>query len=974
MIRRSKPTAFRLAALPAAVAFAMVPGQSEAQDAPPDPPPTSGEPVTLDRIEVTGSRIKRTDLETSQPIFSLNREEIQAQGLTSVGDVIQNLTANGSALNTQVNNGGNGETQVTLRNLGSNRTLVLVNGRRWVGGTGLGGAVDLNTIPTAAVERIEVLKDGASTIYGSDAIAGVVNVILRKDFDGAEANAFIGSFDKGDGYKQSYDFTIGSVGERWSAMIGIGYVKEEAVLAGDREISAVPVFGSLPGTGFSASSPNGNFSIFDPDAGTFSQPDGEYGFFVPTPGVGPGFRGNPGLANAGDTYNFAPVNYLITPQERYSLFTNGSLDITDTLRFKVTATYNQRRSEVNGAETPLTNDASSGPPDSPIGISRDSLFNPFGQDINEFFRRMVEAGPRRFFGDVRTVAFHGMFEGTLEFADRAFDWEAGYFYGENKANNTTAGLFQTSAVLNAVGPSMLVNGVPTCVTVAGDASTAIAGCVPMNLLGGAGAITPQMLAYTTFIGHDELGFKQKTYYANIGGELFEMPGDAGPLAFSFGVEHRTESGFDQPDALINSGDTSGSKRTATSGGYSVDEAYLELSIPLLKDLPFARLLDVSLATRYSDYSTFGDTLNSKFGFRWKPIDDLMIRGNWSEGFRAPSIAELFTGQADSFPAIQDPCAGSLQGVPNPNIPAGCAGIPQYNQSNTQIRITVGGNTNLLPETSTSKTLGFVYNPSWLPGFDISLDWWQIDIKSAIIVQTGQAIIDGCHRAGIAANCALIVRTPGGQVNNLLAVPNNIGTFFNEGYDMTVGYRLPETAWGKFSFVWDTTYFAVSTTDLNGDGVITQDPVDGEGGNNVGKYFGAAFVNNWRIRSNLSARWELGDWGATWFARYYSKQDEVCIGTPNVPAAQRARLCSDPTRITDLDGAGPAPRPRNRIPSVVFNDVAVFWKTPWNAKVTLGVNNVLDKDPPVAITAFANSFDPQYDIPGRFFYMQYNQKF
>ncbi|SFK38612.1 TonB-dependent Receptor Plug Domain, partial [Lysobacter sp. cf310] len=159
----------------------------------------SKDPTTLDRIEVTGSRIKRADIETSQPIFSLSREDISAQGLTSVGDVIQNITSNGSTLNSTFNNGGNGETRVNLRNVGSNRTLVLVNGRRWVGGTGLGGAVDLNTIPTAAVERIEVLKDGASTIYGSDAIAGVVNVILRRNFEGAEANAYIGAFDKGDG-------------------------------------------------------------------------------------------------------------------------------------------------------------------------------------------------------------------------------------------------------------------------------------------------------------------------------------------------------------------------------------------------------------------------------------------------------------------------------------------------------------------------------------------------------------------------------------------------------------------------------------------------------------------------------------------------------------------------------------------------------------------------------------------------------
>ena len=233
-------------------------GAAFAQDAP--APEQAPEATTLDRIQVTGSRISRVEIETSQPIFSLDREDIQAQGLTSVGDVIQNLTANGSTLNSTFNNGGNGETRVSLRNLGSNRTLVLVNGRRWVGGTGLGGAVDLNTIPTAAVERIEVLKAGASSIYGSDAIAGVVNVILRTDFQGAEANAFYGQFDKGDGARQGYDLTIGTTDERFSAMFGAGYVKEEPVMAGDREISATPYVrtGNLLG---STSTPNGRYGF-----------------------------------------------------------------------------------------------------------------------------------------------------------------------------------------------------------------------------------------------------------------------------------------------------------------------------------------------------------------------------------------------------------------------------------------------------------------------------------------------------------------------------------------------------------------------------------------------------------------------------------------------------------------------------------------------------------------------------------------
>jgi iron complex outermembrane receptor protein len=956
-----------------------------------DAAPAQEEATTLDRVQVTGSRIKRADIETSQPVFTLNREEIQAQGLTSVGDVIQNITSNGATLNSTFNNGGNGETRVSLRNLGSNRTLVLVNGRRWVGGTGLGGAVDLNTIPTAAVERIEVLKDGASSIYGSDAIAGVVNVILRTNFDGAEANAYFGQFDEGDGTRQAYDFTVGSSGDRWSAMFGVGYVKEDPVWAGDREISAVPLFGSSPGYRGSFGTPNGNFSIittipYDPNeegcpatrpaSGTCTQwqlPSGEYGIFTPDSTDPRGYREYLGTP---DNWNFAPFNYLVTPQERISLFANGSLNITDDVSFQATAQYNERISEQLLAPTPLFNFQDF------AGISADSIYNPYGREVNAYGRRMVETGFRSFNQDVNTWAFDGAFEGAFEIGDRFFDWEAGMNYGRNDQTDRTYGLLQLSRIVNATGPSFIENGTAFCGT-PDDPTTAvnernvIDGCVPLNLLGGAGTITPEMAAYITFTAHDTFGYEQQTYFANMGGELFDLPG--GALAFSVGVESRKESGFDQPDALINSGDTSGNARTATSGGYSVDEAYLELAIPLLSDMPGADLLEFSIASRYSDYDTFGDTTNSKFGFKWKPVEDLLVRGNWAEGFRAPSISELFSGQADSFPSISDPCAGTINGQPNTNIPAGCAGIPQYNQPNSQVRITVGGNPNLGAETSTSKTLGFVYSPSWLPGFDVAIDWWNIEIENAITTLGGQTILDLCYRGGIPSACGLVERAPSGTITDLLAVPANVGFLESEGYDLTVGYRLPENSWGRFSFVWDTSYMTKAVVDSDADGFISEDPVAGDGGNLVGEYYGTT-GSYWRVRSNLATRWEMGDWGASWNVRYFSGLDEDCS---SLPASQRTLVCSDPTRQTNLSvptvGGAPAPngvdaRPENRIPSVVYNDLAVFFNAPWNARVTLGVNNAFDRDPPFSASTFANSFDPQYEIPGRFYYMRYTQRF
>jgi iron complex outermembrane receptor protein len=656
-----------------------------------------------------------------------------------------------------------------------------------------------------------------------------------------------------------------------------------------------------------------------------------------------------------DTFNFAPDNYLLTPQERRSLFLNGSLDITDNLRFKATSTYNQRVSEQLLAAIPIV--LGSGPGASPnaraITISPDSIYNPFGETVSRIQRRAGEAGLRTFKQDVDTFAVDLAFEGTFNIGEKPFDWEAGYFFGENSANVTEGGQFNLVALRDGLGPSFIDStGVARC----GTPTAVIGGCVPINLLG-SGTLTPEMIAYAAGELHSNFEYKQKTYYANVGGELFDI-GDAGAFAFSFGLEHRTESGFDAPDAIIAAGNSTGNNRKPTKGGYSLDEAYLELSIPVLKDLPFARLLDFSVATRYSDYSNFGDTLNSKFGFRWKPIDDLMIRGNWTEGFRAPSVNELFAGVSDSFPTIADPCNLNRFGSLSPAQQQVCIaqGAPNggYDQGNPQIRIDVGGNPNLAPETTTSKTLGFVYSPSWVTGLDVSLDWWQIDLKDALTVTSGQAIVDGCVIDGRPELCALYTRNPGGSLN-LRSAPVNQGDLTVEGYDLTVGYRLPETSWGKFSFSWDSTYLAKS----EGTAATTV----------VGEYLQNS--NGWRIRSNLATRWEMGDWGATWNVRYYDDQDEDCQTFVDYGYSF---LCSDPDRFVADEDGNPVAAAQNHLGATTYHDVSAYWNSPWNAKITLGVNNIGDKDPPRSVAAFANSFDPQYEVPGRFYYMRYTQKF
>ncbi|GAB3064671.1 TonB-dependent receptor plug domain-containing protein [Stenotrophomonas tumulicola] len=911
--------------------------------------------TNLDSVQVVGSRIKRTDSDTSQPILALSREDIDAQGRTTIGEVLQAITAAGAAINSNINSGGSGQNRVSLRNLGSARTLILVNGRRWVGGTGLSGDVDLNSIPTAAVERVEVLKDGASAIYGSDAIGGVVNIILRENFDGAEFNAYHGQYDVGDGARNSMDFTIGTVRDRFSAVLGVSRIEQDAVGAGDRDISAVPVYGATPGFRGVANTPDGRFSL---------APNGS----SPFTNDGPGTPFRP--FRSSDNYNTAPDRYLSVDQEMNSVFGNATLDLTDNLRLKLTSQYVERKTDQLLPVNAVVFGGLGNAYGRDIAISADSVYNPLGQDVPWGGRMITEAGGRLITRDVDTTAINLALEGTFTVGGRYWDWDAGYFFGRTRSHDTGLGQQDYRRIRDAVGPSMLdAGGNAVCVGTPGDLSTAIQGCVPLNLLGGAGSVTPEMVDYIDFVESSRLGYELRSMFANVTGELVQLPG--GPLAFAAGLERREESGYDIPDALIASGVTNGNTREPTRGEYDVDEAYLEFAVPLVEGRPGMQLLELSIATRYSDYSNFGNTLNSKFGFRWKPLDSLMVRGNWSEGFRAPSIRELYQGQASNNQQnVTDPCAATLQGQPLPN-PVSCAGVPaSLDQSASTLSVTAGGNPEVGPETSVSRTLGMVYSPAWAPGLDLSVDWFEIKIDDTIATLGAQSVLNQCYRAGNNDMCRLVSRNDFGQITEVRNLRTNLGTVEVEGYDLSASYRLPEHDWGRLAIRLDTTYLARmesdSGLDIGGSGIES-----GGSGNQVGT------GSNWRIRSNLMLSWQLGNFGVNWNVRYFSRLHETCTSLGN----EARVVCSDPERYVDGLVAGPgdtwvvAPvwQPRNRIPSAVYNDINAFMDLPWNARVTLGVNNAFDRDPPITVTS-PNSFGPEYEIPGRFFYMRYHQSF
>ncbi|NLA68335.1 MAG: TonB-dependent receptor, partial [Gammaproteobacteria bacterium] len=781
-------------------------GVAQAQEA------TQQQATTLDRIEVTGSRIRSVDAETSQPVLVLDRAEIEKQGLTSVAEVLARISANGAGINRTFNNGGDGSSEISLRNLGSSRTLVLVDGRRWV--QTLSGSVDLNTIPAAIIERIEVLKDGASSIYGSDAIAGVVNIITRDNFEGAEFRTHIGQFNQGDGERTAVDATLGMSGERGNVVISLSRVEEEAVSAGDRAMSRDPVFGlgSALNSGFS-----NHGRIWN--AGTDAANDFDDLSLIIGPGATP-TNGRYDLSEfvpystALHSYNYAKDNYLLTPQTRTSAFLKGRYDLTDSITFRADAMYNERRSAQQLAGFPLSGGDWFGNAAN-TAMSGDSYFNPFnpiyGGDGRalQWSHRLTEQA-RYYEQDVKTIHTYVGFEGAFELGNRFFNWDVGYNFNKSDQHDAQIGDANMLNVAAGVGPSFMdTDGVIKC----GTPGAVIEGCVPFNPLTPAGGVTQEMLDFILFTANDTFQGRSESFTANISGELFELPG--GMMAFAAGIESRKESGYDRPDAFVAAGYTSGNSRLPTSGSYDLDEVYAELLIPALSGVPGAQLLEFSLATRYSDYSNFGDTTNSKVGFKWKPIDDLLVRGNWSEGFRAPPITTLFRGNTDTFTNFGDICSADYAGR-NATIAANClaAGVPaDYIQltnagrgygGQTVFPFTIGGNANAGPESSESITLGIVYSPSYVEGLDISLDWWNIDIEDALSTPTAAEIVNGCYALGDQSFCNMLVRdtSPGvnqGVIIDMFLVPQNVAMLEVEGRDFNVRYRMPETSFGQFVF-------------------------------------------------------------------------------------------------------------------------------------------------------------------------------
>jgi iron complex outermembrane receptor protein len=911
-------------------------------------PSSASEPTQGGDIVVTGSRIRRDPLAQDAPIVFVDQDDIAKTGLNSVNDVLQRLPSAGGGLNSKFNNSGNfgnppdgggvgaGAAEIDLRYLGSKRTLVLVDGLRFVNAasaSGVPGSVDLNAIPESMIERVEVLQDGASAIYGSDAIAGVVNIITKRSQKGLNAVAQLGMNDEGDGNTQNYQISWGNGSDGpLEFVVGGNFVKQDPISSADREISLFPdPYATACTSSCSSGTPKGRFIVLGQDLTLIAPvPAGE----IPTLADYRAWAGN------SDRFNFAPYNFIQTPLKRYGVFANLRYEVADNINFSAKAMWNQRKSKNQAAPLPLFvgPDAGNGNLLDTITIDASNPFNPFGTlrgddpltpafDPTYAFigRRVVEGGPRRYNQSVETWYGTATLDGNFGMFGRDWYWDVNGVYGRNKAKQTMFGNINAANLQQALGPVGSCTGA----------------CVPFNIFGGEGSITQAMLDFVGFEQNDSSKQELWTFSANLSGGIVDLPG--GELGLAIGYEHRDYSGRFDPDPVVAAGLGSDIPALPTKGGYDVDELYAELRAPLFADRPGLQLLELEGAVRFSDYSSSGSTTTFKGGINWKPIVDLRLRGSYSEGFRAPSIGELFGTPSRFDQEIDDPCNFDAT-PPTGQTLANCTaqGVPPgYVQNNPQISVITGGNPDLDAESSKGWVLGAVYSPSYIPRFSIEANWYKIKVDDAIQAVDANTTLEQCVFNNDPVACAGVNRTGSGQIANIQGLLQNIASIKTEGLDVNLAYRTDQTSIGRFGFTWNNTFlfnYDILVPAVDGTQKISREGTEqGSPDQAFPKWKAIGIVD-----------WDLEDFGASLTGRYIKSVRES------------QAIAAD-----------------NKLGSRFYVDVQLRWQSPSfadNFGFALGVNNLFDKDPPGCISCGLNNFDPTtYDVPGRYLYARASVK-
>lgn len=920
----------------------------------------------IEEIVVTGSRIKRADLDSASPVTVLDREAMEATGITDVGYLIQRMPSmSGSPIGTTTNNGGDGSVQVDLRGMGVDRTLTLVNGMRTV------DRGDYQTIPQNMIERVEILKDGASAVYGADAVAGVVNIITRRDFEGLELTAQTADFFDSGGAQTTIGALTGTTFDGGNFVFGAEYVTQKEVYQGDTpwdifqdqyyiypEGCENQVTAPYDGTPSGGCYPLGSSRIPESRINFLSQG----GFLIDDADkAGAAYQAGLMSGDDGRLYNYSPVNLIQTPYNRVNIFTEGNFDLTDTIQFNAQVRANTRESYQELA--PMPYDSRSGFDPGYQGVFNGTAYNGVSQDnyylrqavdsyntanggsliyepVVDMRRRMVETTRAYEQNLVQYQAVAGL---TGQFGD--YDWDIYYNRGYRSEATTKFGQFNGIALGNAMGPSadfVDADGIPECYQDIADPNSIIADCVPFNYFGGSGTVTPDMLNYVAtdliesrITTSDQAGF-------NLTGAVFDLPG--GQMGWAVGYQYLATTYNYTPDSGIASNIVTGSNSEGTQGSLYNNGIYGEVLLPVFDN--GVQALDLKGGVRYDDYNLFDGEATWQLGIEFRAIESLKLRATAGTVFRAPTIRDLYDGLADDAPQYNDPCDISASGGP---LPPGCA--QTVIQDDTQLPARIGGNPTLTPETGETYTAGVVWEPEFgNGGLTVTLDYWNVQIENGISSLGVQYALDQCYNLQNADACALITRRPDYSIGEVLDLNQNVAEQGASGIDTEIRYTL-ETGMGQWeaAVLWahlnERTKIAFAGNpedDLSG---RYTDPTAEDGG---------AYATD---KANFSLQWFRNDLSIGYLGSYISglTADTLCnCGTGNRP---------DGTYKQD-------------VPSQMYHDlVANYTFERSGTTIAAGVTNFTDEAPPFIDIGFNATTDPStYRMFGRGYYFRLTQLF
>lgn len=937
---------------------------------------------TIDTVVVTGSRIRRQDYEASSPVVTIGADVFSQAGTQQIEQVLNELPQLVPSVTTTSNNPSNGgQANVNLRGLGTNRTLVLLDGLRLTP-SNASGVVDLNTIPTGLIESVEILTGGSSSVYGSDAIAGVVNIRTKRNFEGVQFTVKSGVTGENDGRTQVYELLVGGNfnDDKGNAVFAVTVDDRDALLAGSRDFSTVQLGPNFRPQG-STTTPEGFIAWATTNRPSQLAYDTLFGAGIPNSSA-VGFNANgsvfsytpvrnftgdtsdPGYNPANYSYNFAPVNYLQLPLERKQFAGFLRHDLGSKAEMYGRVMYTTYDAPQQLAATPVSSGiGSTVQATNPlIPAQLRALLNSRTTPGASFSweRRYVESGPRIQLNTWDTSQAQIGVRGDVDLMSKSWNWDISASYGQVKGLQIQDGNLSRSRLQSALD---------------NPAALASRGCASFNPFGTLSAACGAAIAIRTT---NSLEFAASQVLAYASGDVIDLP--AGPLGASVGFEYRRDTGTFRPDEFLRSGDVVGfNANQPINGEINVREYFTEVAVPLLRDLPAIDSLSLDLGFRSSSYNLAGSIETYKAGLEWKPIDTIKVRGSYNKATRAPSILELFQPVQEGFPSFQDPCwngSAARTGASATQVNALCAaqGAPSdFPIGNAQVRALTGGNVNLDPESADTYTFGV----TWQPVLDThqlraSVDYFRYRITDTIGTVGASSIVSRCFN-DLGANptfsnsnlwCTLYRREASGRATDVFAVNNNLGKRNVDGVDFQVDWVVPLSALGLSDAPGKLSVNFLATQLLKWQ--FQEDPasplVDVDG--TITTNFAETYPE---LKARLGLTYAVADWKFGWDARFVDGMQVVN---------------TDARRTPTNTGVAPTAANFSQAPTTgtYFNHrLTIGWQpTEW-ANLLLGVDNVFDKDPVIFATnaragVQANTDPSTYDVLGRRFFLDVRLSF